>query len=69
MTKNARLVKDPQEKDQDLSIAIEDFDGLLGLVQGATLEIHPWGSTLSDWEKPDMVIMDLDPAKAQAGKP
>ncbi|MDO1584256.1 DNA ligase D [Rhizobium oryzicola] len=63
MTKNARLVKDPQEKDQDLSIAIEDFDGLLGLVQGATLEIHPWGSTLNDWEKPDMVIMDLDPGE------
>jgi len=30
-------------------------------VQGGTLEIHPWGSTLDDWEKPDMVNIDLDP--------
>lgn len=61
MTKHARLVKDPaDEKDQE-SITIRDLDGLLGLVQGATLEIHPWGSTLANWEKPDMVNIDLDP--------
>src|SRR5690606_84505 len=33
----------------------------LGLVQGGTLEIHPWGSTVADWEKPEMVNIDLDP--------
>nr|WP_137134486.1 hypothetical protein [Rhizobium sp. FKY42] len=38
-------------------------DGLLGLVQGGTLEIHPWGSSVSDWERPDMVIIDLNPGE------
>jgi len=34
---------------------------LIALVQSATLEIHPWGSTIADWERPDTLIMDLDP--------
>ncbi|RWX79262.1 DNA ligase D [Neorhizobium lilium] len=60
MNKNILLKPDPTDfKEED--VTIRDFDGLLGLVQGATLEIHPWGSTLDDWEKPDMVNIDLDP--------
>ena len=35
----------------------------MGLVQSAVLEIHPWGSTLADWERPDTIIMDLDPGE------
>ena len=42
-------------------ISIRDFDGLIALVQSAALEIHPWGSTVTDWERPDMIVMDLDP--------
>ncbi len=34
---------------------------MISLAQGAALEIHPWGSTLADWERPDILIMDLDP--------
>src|SRR5690606_40769792 len=33
----------------------------LGLVQGGALEIHPWGATLGDLERPDQITMDLDP--------
>ncbi|CAN7475382.1 DNA ligase D [Neorhizobium tomejilense] len=62
MTKNAVLVKDPTDPAEE-DITIRDLDGLLGLVQGATLEIHPWGSNLEDWEKPDMVNIDLDPGE------
>jgi bifunctional non-homologous end joining protein LigD len=62
MTKHAVLVKDPADPAEE-DITIRDLDGLLGLVQGATLEIHPWGSTLADWEKPDMVNIDLDPGE------
>ncbi len=54
------LAADPQEPGEPL-IAIRDFDGLVGLVQAAALEIHPWGSTLADWERPDTIVMDLDP--------
>ncbi len=51
--------KDPT--DDEPLLTIEDREGLLGLVQGGVLEIHPWGSTVAELEKPDMIIMDLDP--------
>ncbi len=35
----------------------------MALVQSAALEIHPWGSTVADWERPDMIVMDLDPGE------
>ncbi|PWL16633.1 DNA ligase D [Falsochrobactrum shanghaiense] len=56
-------VQDPSDKDEEPFISIKDFDGLIGLVQAASLEIHPWGSTLKNWEQPDMVTMDLDPGE------
>jgi bifunctional non-homologous end joining protein LigD len=57
------LVKDPKEPSEDPLISINDLDGLIGLVQSAVLEIHPWGSTVADWERPDTIIMDLDPGE------
>lgn len=61
MRKEIVRIKDPKDKDGDDNIGIRDLDGLIALVQGAALEIHPWGSTFSAIESPDMVIMDLDP--------
>jgi len=60
MNKKILTAKDPASPDEE-DIIIRDLDGLLGLVQGGTLEIHPWGSTVAAWEKPDMVNIDLDP--------
>ncbi|KXF75348.1 DNA ligase [Paramesorhizobium deserti] len=65
---NIVLVKDPKDKSGEPMISINDLDGLIGLVQGAVLEIHPWGSTNTDWERPDMLVMDLDPGKGVAWK-
>ena len=59
LNRNIVLVNDPKEPDPIISI--RDFDGLMALVQSAALEIHPWGSTVTDWERPDMIVMDLDP--------
>jgi len=59
LNRNIVLVKDPTEPEE--LISIRDFDGLMALVQSAALEIHPWGSTVTDWERPDMIVMDLDP--------
>lgn len=42
-------------------VAIRDLKGLLALVQASALEIHPWGSTLKNLEKPDRLTFDLDP--------
>ncbi|MBE1205909.1 DNA ligase D [Aminobacter carboxidus] len=58
---NIVLVHDPKGPPGEQLISIRDLDGLMGLVQSAVLEIHPWGSTVADWERPDMIIMDLDP--------
>lgn len=54
-------VQDPAEPKDAPSLAIADLDGLIALAQSAALEIHPWGSTLKDWERPDRIVIDLDP--------
>jgi bifunctional non-homologous end joining protein LigD len=56
-------VHDPAEPKEAASLAIADLDGLVALVQSAALEIHPWGSTLADWERPDRIVIDLDPGE------
>jgi bifunctional non-homologous end joining protein LigD len=48
---------------EDEAVAIQDLSGLLALVQAGVLEIHPWGSTLKNPEKPDRLIFDLDPGE------
>ncbi|HET7408919.1 MAG TPA: DNA ligase D, partial [Paracoccaceae bacterium] len=52
---------DPKDKSDEPIIAVDGLPGLLGLVQGGVLEIHPWGSQLTELEKPDFINMDLDP--------
>ncbi|AYD04747.1 DNA ligase D [Neorhizobium sp. NCHU2750] len=61
MNAHVHEVTDPKDKTGDKLLKIVDFDGLAALVQSATLEIHPWGTTVNHWEKPDMLTMDLDP--------
>ncbi|GAA4133012.1 bifunctional non-homologous end joining protein LigD [Aminobacter aganoensis] len=61
LNQNIVLIKDPKDAGGAPLISINDLDGMLGLVQSAALEIHPWGSTAADWEHPDIIVMDLDP--------
>ncbi|KQQ61193.1 DNA ligase [Rhizobium sp. Leaf311] len=56
-------IADPKDKKGEPLIRITDFDGLMALVQSAALEIHPWGATTRSWEKPDMIVMDIDPGE------
>lgn len=61
MNKEIGLFQDPTDPPDEKIIVIDSLDGLIGLVQSAVLEIHPWGSNVKDLEKPDTIIMDLDP--------
>lgn len=44
-------------------IYITNLEGLMQLVQMGTLEIHPWGASISNIERPDYLTFDLDPAE------
>jgi bifunctional non-homologous end joining protein LigD len=51
----------PIEGEDEPVLAVEDIAGVIGLVQAGVLEIHPWGATLDDVERPDRLIFDFDP--------
>jgi bifunctional non-homologous end joining protein LigD len=61
MGKAIRTVKPKGET--DALLYVEDFDGIAALVQMGVVEIHVWGSTIDDLERPDQVIFDLDPGE------
>jgi bifunctional non-homologous end joining protein LigD len=61
------VATDPLDAEGDPSlVAIDSLDGLIGLVQGATLEIHGWQASLENLEKPDQLVIDLDPGEGVA---
>ncbi len=42
-------------------LVADDLAGILGLVQMDVLEIHTWNSTVDDVERPNRLVVDLDP--------
>lgn len=59
MSEKIARMKDPTDGEEILYI--KDFDGLAALVQYGVVEVHIWGSTIDELEKPDQIIFDLDP--------
>jgi bifunctional non-homologous end joining protein LigD len=57
-----RVLRSRDPEDGEEILAIEDLEGLLSLVQASVLEVHVWGATLDNIEKPDGITFDLDPA-------
>jgi bifunctional non-homologous end joining protein LigD len=57
-------VRDDQGEEEVLFI--ENLNGLIALVQASVLEIHPWGARIDDVDRPDRIIMDLDPGEGVA---
>lgn len=58
--RSVREVMDPAEKTR--WVYVDSLEGLHGLVQMNCLEFHVWGSTVSDLDHADRLVMDLDPA-------
>ena len=42
---------------------IEDAAGLIAMLQMGVVEMHPWGVTVERPDRPDRIIIDLDPAE------
>jgi bifunctional non-homologous end joining protein LigD len=57
-----RGIQIKEKKGSDTYLVIDDIQGLISLVQMGVLEIHPWNAREDRLEKPDLMIIDLDPA-------
>lgn len=49
--------------DEKPMMSVDGIDGVMALVQANVLEIHVWGSRVSDLDRPDRLIFDLDPGE------
>jgi bifunctional non-homologous end joining protein LigD len=45
---------------------VDDLPGLVALSQLGVLEIHPWGARVGRLDRPDRLVLDLDPAPGVA---
>jgi len=55
-------VEVPEQDGTELYPLVREAAGMVGLVQLGVLEVHPWGSRADRLERPDRLILDLDPA-------
>jgi bifunctional non-homologous end joining protein LigD len=53
------MIKEKSESEEYLFV--RDVEGLVSLAQISALEIHVWGSRCDQVERPDRIVMDLDP--------
>ncbi|QQO16770.1 DNA ligase D [Bradyrhizobium diazoefficiens] len=50
-----------REGGQGTRLWVDSLHGFLGLVEIGAIELHPWNSTVEDFEHADRIVIDLDP--------
>ncbi len=61
MPESIRRVVLQHKGEPDEVLVIDDLAGLVSLVQFNVLEIHPWGARIDRPDRPDRLVIDLDP--------
>jgi bifunctional non-homologous end joining protein LigD len=56
-----RRVRIREKKKVGEYLIADDIAGIVGLVQMGVLEIHTWNSRFEDLERPNRIVIDLDP--------
>jgi bifunctional non-homologous end joining protein LigD len=63
-----RAVMVPIKGKREAYVAVDDIAGVVALVQMGVLEIHPWPAREDKLERPDQIVMDLDPGEGAEWK-
>ena len=58
-----RRVRIQEKKKVGEYLIADDIAGIIGLVQMGVLEIHTWNSTFDDVDRPNRLVIDLDPGE------
>jgi len=55
-----QLPIEKREGGESVRLWVDSLEGLLSLVESDVVELHPWGSTVDDIERPDGLVFVLD---------
>jgi bifunctional non-homologous end joining protein LigD len=58
-----RRVRIQEKKKIGDYLIADDLSGIVGLVQMGVLEIHTWNTVFGDVERPNRIVIDLDPGE------
>jgi len=50
-----------RDSSEGIRLWVDSLDGLLGLLEIDVVELHPWGATVDDIERPDSLAFALEP--------
>jgi bifunctional non-homologous end joining protein LigD len=53
----------PDNSGEQEALTVSDIRSVIALVQSGVLEMHVWGATLADLERPDRLVFDFDPGE------
>ena len=59
-----QLPIEKREGGESTRLWVDSLEGLLSLVEIDVVELHPWGSTVDDIERPDSLAFSLEPGDA-----